>query len=80
MIWKKATSTIFHEDGRVAVVGEYKFGEKVGLWTEYWNETGDQTIRKREIQYQEKPFSKNFRPYIRAEWDRDGNLIYRRDS
>ena len=70
----------FHEDGRVAVVGEFRFGEKVGLWTEYWDETGDKTIRRREIQYQEKPFSKNFRPYIRAEWDRDGNLVYRRDN
>ena len=70
----------FHEDGRVAVVGEYKFGEKVGLWTEYWDETGDKTIRKREIQYQEEPFSKNFSPFIRAEWDREGNLVYRRDN
>ncbi|HLT07275.1 MAG TPA: hypothetical protein VK014_07090 [Cyclobacteriaceae bacterium] len=70
----------FFEDGRVAVIGEYKFGEKVGLWTEYWSNTGDKTIRKREIQYQEKPFTKNFRPYIRAEWDKEGNLIYRKDS
>ncbi len=70
----------FYEDGRLAVTGEYRFGEKVGLWTEYWNETGDKIIRKREIQYQEKPFSKNFRPYIRAEWDKEGNLVYRRDS
>ena len=70
----------FHEDGQVAVTGEYKFGEKIGLWTEYWNKSGDTAVRKREIQYQEEPFSKGFRPYIRAEWDKEGNLIYRRDG
>ena len=70
----------FYENGEVAVVGEYKFGEKIGLWTEYWNNTGDKTIRKREIQYQEEPFTKGFKPYIRAEWNKEGDLIYRNDS
>jgi antitoxin component YwqK of YwqJK toxin-antitoxin module len=69
----------FHEDGQVAVTGEYHFGEKVGLWTEYWN-VKNSAVRKREIQYQSEPFTKNFRPYIRAEWDKDGNLIYRREN
>jgi antitoxin component YwqK of YwqJK toxin-antitoxin module len=69
----------FYENGQIAVVGEYKYGEKIGLWTEYWNKSGNQLIRKREIQYQEKPFTGDFRPYIRAEWDEEGNLIYRRD-
>ncbi|MCH7409081.1 hypothetical protein MM239_06730 [Belliella sp. DSM 111904] len=67
----------FYENGQVAVVGEYQYGEKVGLWTEYWDTKNTQAIRKREIQYQEKAFTKNARPYIRAEWDKDGNLIYR---
>jgi antitoxin component YwqK of YwqJK toxin-antitoxin module len=69
----------FHEDQQIAVTGEYKYGEKVGLWTEYWDTNNDKVIRKREIQYQEDPYTKNFRPYIRAEWDKDGNLIYRKD-
>ena len=56
----------FYENQQVAVTGEYRFGEKVGLWTEYWNTDNTKTIRKREIQYQEKPYTKNFRPYIRA--------------
>ena len=38
------------------------------------------TVRKREIQYQEKPFTKDFTPYIRAEWDKEGNLIYRKEG
>lgn len=69
----------FYENQQVAVTGEYRFGEKVGLWTEYWNTNNSQAIRKREIQYQENPYTKNFRPYIRAEWDKEGKLIYRRD-
>ena len=69
----------FYEDQQVAVTGEYKYGEKVGLWTEYWDTNNTKAIRKREVQYQETPLTKNFRPYIRAEWDKDGNLIYRKD-
>lgn len=69
----------FHDSKQIAVTGEYKFGEKVGLWTEYWDTKNTRAIRKREIQYQEEPYTKNFRPYIRAEWDKDGDLVYRRD-
>ncbi|MCH7412905.1 hypothetical protein MM213_05360 [Belliella sp. R4-6] len=67
----------FYQNGQAAVIGEYKYGEKVGIWTEYWDTKNTTAIRKREIQYQEKPFTKNFRPYIRAEWDKEGSLIYR---
>ncbi|GAB2615140.1 toxin-antitoxin system YwqK family antitoxin [Belliella aquatica] len=67
----------FYENGQAAVIGEYHYGEKVGLWTEYWDTKNATAIRKREIQYQEKPFTKGFRPYIRAEWDKEGKLIYR---
>lgn len=70
----------FYEDSQVAVTGEYQYGEKVGLWTEYWDTGNTKAIRKREIQYQEQAYTKNFRPYIRAEWDKDGNLVYRKDS
>ena len=68
----------FYEDGQVAVSGKYKFGEKIGLWTEYWEGNNNPKIRKREVQYQKEPFTKDFQPYIRAEWDREGNVIYRR--
>ena len=70
----------FYEDKQIAVTGEYKFGEKVGLWTEYWDTKNTKAIRKREIQYQEEAYTKNFRPYIRAEWDKDGNLLYRKEN
>ena len=70
----------FYEDKQLAVTGEYQYGEKVGLWTEYWDTNNTKAIRKREIQYQETAYTKNFRPYIRAEWDKDGNLVYRKDN
>ncbi|WP_194972497.1 toxin-antitoxin system YwqK family antitoxin [Aquiflexum lacus] len=70
----------FHENGQIAVTGEYHFGEKIGLWTEYWNTKNNKIIRKREVQYQENPFTNNFRPFIRAEWDQEGNLIYRKEG
>ncbi|WP_339881058.1 hypothetical protein [uncultured Algoriphagus sp.] len=70
----------FYEDKQVAVTGEYQYGEKVGLWTEYWDYNNTKAVRKREIQYQETAYTKNFRPYIRAEWDKDGNLVYRKDN
>jgi antitoxin component YwqK of YwqJK toxin-antitoxin module len=69
----------FYENGQIAVEGEYHFGEKIGIWTEYWDLMNTKFIKKREIQYQEKPFSKNFTPFIRAEWDKAGNLIYRKE-
>lgn len=68
----------FYENQQIAVTGEYQYGEKVGLWTEYWDTKNTKAIRKREVQYQEKPYTKNFRPYIRAEWDNQGNLLYRK--
>ena len=69
----------FYPNQQIAVTGEYKFGEKVGVWTEYWDTKNTKAIRKREIQYQEEPYTKNFRPYIRAEWDKEGNLVYRKN-
>ncbi|GAA0880310.1 hypothetical protein GCM10009119_32800 [Algoriphagus jejuensis] len=69
----------FYDNQQIAVTGEYQYGEKVGLWTEYWDTDNSKAARKREIQYQEAPYTKKFRPYIRAEWDKDGNLIYRKE-
>lgn len=69
----------FYENGQLAVKGEFHYGEKVGLWTEYWNTQGEKIIRKREIQYQEEPFTKNFKPYIKSEWNKEGTLIYQNE-
>ncbi len=62
----------FHEDGTIAVKGEYKFGHRVGLWREYY----DGRRLKREVIYPRDPFDFAFNPYIAKEWNRDGTLIY----
>ncbi|MEM0939253.1 MAG: hypothetical protein AAF600_04080 [Bacteroidota bacterium] len=62
----------FHEDGTIAVKGEYKFGHRVGLWREYY----DGRRIKREVMYPEDPFNFEFNPYILREWDKRGALIY----
>jgi antitoxin component YwqK of YwqJK toxin-antitoxin module len=69
----------FYPDGEVAVAGEYKFGERIGVWTEYWPKENEKRVRKREIQYQNEALNNSFKPYIRAEWDKEGNLIYSRN-
>jgi len=68
----------FHENRQLAVTGEYKYGQKVGLWTEYWDTSSSPLIRKREIQYQEKPYTDNFKSYIKAEWSKEGKLLYQK--
>ncbi|MEM6734918.1 MAG: hypothetical protein AAF620_02495 [Bacteroidota bacterium] len=62
----------FHENGTIAVKGEYKFGHRIGLWREYY----DGRRIKREVVYPEDPFNFEFNPYILREWDRKGSLIY----
>lgn len=66
----------FHKDGSIAVIGEYKFDHKVGMWREYYN---DRRV-KREVVYPEDPFNFDFVPYITREWDEKGTLIYDRSK
>jgi len=67
----------FHENGQIAVIGEYKFDQKVGLWREYYIE---RNRRKREVQYPKDPFEKGYVPFIAKEWDEGGNVIFDREK
>lgn len=67
----------FHDNGELAVKGEFNRGEKVGVWSEYYKY---RRKRKREIQYKKNPYEKDFMPYIVTEWDEKGDLIYDRES
>lgn len=67
----------FHKNGRIAVIGQFKFDQKVGLWREYYTE---RNRRKREIQYPEDPFDDDFTPFITKEWDTSGQVIYDREK
>jgi antitoxin component YwqK of YwqJK toxin-antitoxin module len=64
---------MFHENGKVAVKGEYKWDQKVGEWTEYYADGK----RKRVIAYPKEAFDKEARPYIKTEWSDKGKEIYR---
>ncbi len=64
---------LFHENGAVAVQGEYKWDQRVGDWTEYYANGK----RKKIIAYPKEPFDKSMTPYIKAEWNDKGKEIYR---
>jgi antitoxin component YwqK of YwqJK toxin-antitoxin module len=63
---------LLHENGMVAVRGEYRFNVKVGDWIENY----PNGKRKRIITYPKEPFEKDIKPYLRKEWDEKGKEIY----
>ena len=67
----------FHENGNLAVRGEYLFDKKVGIWTEYFSVNGR---KKREVNFSKEPFNKNYKPIISKEWSINGKLIYDRTA
>jgi antitoxin component YwqK of YwqJK toxin-antitoxin module len=67
---------LFHENGKVAVHGEYQWDKRVGDWTEYYA-TG---IRKKIIAYPKEPFDEKVTPYIKVEWNDKGKEIYRNNK
>lgn len=63
----------FHENGQIAISGEYEYDQKVGNWVEYY----PNKRRKKIIAYPEEAFEDSSRPYIQAEWNEKGKQIYR---
>ena len=70
---KEGDYYFFHENGEIAVTGQFKYGEKVGKWTEYYNA---RRRAKKQIQYRENPYDTTFTPYVLKEWNRQGQLTY----
>lgn len=64
--------TMFHENGTVAVQGEYKWNKRVGEWVENYP-TGK---RKKLIYFPTDPFDKEEKSFVRKEWDEKGREIY----
>ena len=62
----------FFEDGQLAIMGEYRWDQKIGDWVEYY----PNKKRKKIITYPKKAFEDNMRPYIKAEWNEKGKQIY----
>jgi antitoxin component YwqK of YwqJK toxin-antitoxin module len=63
---------LFHENGMIAVTGEYKWDQKVGDWIENY----PNGKRKRVLAYPADPHDDNFKPFIRKEWDEKGREIF----
>lgn len=66
----------FHENGQLAVQGEYQWDEKVGDWTEFYANGK----RKKIIAYPKEPFDESVQPYVKAEWNDKGKEIYRNNK
>ncbi|MFZ6014653.1 MAG: toxin-antitoxin system YwqK family antitoxin [Bacteroidota bacterium] len=66
----------FHEDGKLAVIGEYRWDQRVGDWTEYY----PNSKRKKIITYPKEPFDKSIKPFVKIEWNDKGKEIYRNNK
>lgn len=66
----------FHENGQLAVQGEYQWDEKVGDWTEFYANGK----RKKIIAFPKEPFDESIQPYVKAEWNEKGKEIYRNNK
>jgi antitoxin component YwqK of YwqJK toxin-antitoxin module len=63
---------LYHENGKIAVVGEYRWDQKVNDWTENYPSGG----RKKIVRYPKEPFDKETHPFIHKEWNDKGKEIY----
>jgi len=73
---KEGNYFAYHKSGNIAVLGQFKFDNKVGLWREYY----DNRKIKREVRYPLEPFDFKTKAVIIKEWDREGKVIYDRDD
>lgn len=65
---------LFHENGKPAVVGEYKFGQRVNDWIEYYPDGR----RKKIISFPKEAFDNSTKAFVRVEWNEKGKEIYRK--
>ncbi len=63
----------FHENGTIAIRGEYKEGVKVNKWVEYYP---FRSRRKKEIQYPTDHYDTSYQPFISREWNRQNKVVY----
>ncbi len=63
----------FHANGAVATQGKYENDQAIGLWKEFFD---NKKKLKKETQYAENGFVKDFTPYVVTEFDEKGQLIY----
>lgn len=67
---------LFHENGKIAVQGEYHWDQRVGDWVEYY----PNGTRKKILRYPKEAFDKEAVPYVLSEWNEKGKEIYRNNT
>lgn len=67
---------MFHENGKIAVMGEFQWDQKIGDWTEFYPDGK----RKKVIAYPKEAFTKDVRPFTKTEWNPQGKEIYRNNK
>ena len=63
----------FHKNGKIAVIGRYKWDKKVNVWASYYGNGH----KKRVLQYPIDPLSESSAAII-AEWNQEGRMIYQK--
>jgi antitoxin component YwqK of YwqJK toxin-antitoxin module len=63
---------MFHENGTLAVQGEFRFNQRVGEWIENY----PSGKRKKIIAYSKDPYDRRSRPFVKREWDEAGRETY----
>jgi antitoxin component YwqK of YwqJK toxin-antitoxin module len=69
---------LFHDNGTIAVQGEFHWDQRIGDWTEYY----PNGKRKKILSYpnHKEAFDKEIKPYVKSEWNEAGKEIYRSNS
>jgi antitoxin component YwqK of YwqJK toxin-antitoxin module len=76
---KEGTYFYFHDNGVVGVTGVYQNDLRIGVWKEYYKYRRNRRNRKKEVQYGEDGYERDFKPFIIKEWSQEGKLLYDRD-
>ncbi|MDN5203329.1 hypothetical protein QQ008_18225 [Fulvivirgaceae bacterium BMA10] len=70
---KEGNYFLFHDNGAVAVTGEYQSGERVKVWQEFYK---FRRKKKREVQFKPDAYTDDFNTHILREWNEKGDLLY----
>lgn len=74
---KEGNYFYFHDNGMVAVSGEFQNDEQVKVWREYYK---FRRRKKKEVQFKPDPWDEDFHSHIIKEWNEKGELIYDRQD
>ena len=70
---KEGNYFLFHDNGTIAVSGEFQNDEPVNVWREFYK---FRRRKKKEVQFKSDAYDENFNTYIIKEWNDKGDLIY----